>query len=209
MSVPEAIDLFASRLGASHSEAEGPRLALPLFTLDTTTLSQPNLACVQKIFSRCILEKLVIKCDRIDLNMSKLVARALDSVHWSLLENLWLSGDDINQWLQLLANIDTPRLTTLQIRGTRSQQELSHASVLSIERLIGSSSLAELYFNCVLLQDQRDWVRLVDKMDPSMLENFGLGEGSFQQFMATPDAKGLEHSKRVKWRRQRRGITEE
>ncbi|KAF9324353.1 hypothetical protein BG006_000640, partial [Podila minutissima] len=127
------------------------------------------------IFSHCILEKLVVKCDRIDLNMSKLVVRVLDSVHWCLLKNLWLSGDNINQRIQLLANIDTPHLNTLQIRGTRSvQQELSH--------------------------DQRDWVRLVDKIDPSMLENFGLGEGSFQQFMATPDAKNLEHSKRIKWR---------
>jgi hypothetical protein len=194
--VPDAIDLFVSGLEATRLETEGPKLVLPSFTLDITALSQTSLAHVHEIFSHCILEKLVVKCHPIDLNMSERVAKVIDSVHWSLLEHLWLSGDNINQWIQLLAKFNMPRLKTLQIRGTKLVwQELSHASVLSVERLIVTNSLTELYFNDVLLRDQRDWLHLVETMDPSMLGGFGLGDGSYEQFMSTSNAMDLICSK--------------
>ncbi|KAG0325016.1 hypothetical protein BG000_001966, partial [Podila horticola] len=44
--------------------------------------------------------------------------------------------------------------------------------------------------------DQHDWVRLVEKIDPSVLDDFSLGDGSHQQFMSTPDAVGF-YLKRV------------
>jgi hypothetical protein len=122
-----------------------------------------------------------------------------------LLEHLWLSGDNINHWIQLLAEVNMPRLKALQIRGTKLvRQELSHASVLSVERLIVTNSLTELYFNDVLLRDQRDWLHLVETMDPSMLDGFGLGDGSYEQFMSDPDAVDLERWKRTEWKQNRR-----
>ncbi|KAF9292835.1 hypothetical protein BGZ74_000155 [Mortierella antarctica] len=195
--VPDALYLFVSQLEATHLEAECQKLVLPSFMLDTTTLLQTDLARVQKILSQCCLKKLVVKCDLIKLNVSDPVVQVLDSMQWSLLEHLILSGDNINQWIQLLAKIDMPQLKTLQIWGTKSmQQELSHESVLFIERLIGTSSLSELYFDDVLLQDQRDWARLVEKMDPAILENIYLGDSSHEQFMVATDVGDLISSKR-------------
>ncbi|KAF9314029.1 hypothetical protein BG006_004033, partial [Podila minutissima] len=208
--VPDAPELLGSVLEATHSEVEGQKLILPLFMLDIATLLQSGLVHVQNIFSHCILEELFVNSHLIDLNMSDPVAKVLDSVHWSSFELLTLSGDNINQWILLLAKINMPRLKTLQIWGRESvQQELSHSSVLTIERLISTSSLTELYFNDVLIQDQHDWVFFVKKLDPSMLDDFDLGGGSFQQFISTLDAIDLEHSKRAEWKQKQRDITEE
>ncbi|KAG0025734.1 hypothetical protein BGZ82_009873 [Podila clonocystis] len=171
-------------------------LVLPSFTLNITTLSQPGLTHVPKIFSHCILEKLAVKCDQIDLNLSDPLVKVLGSVQWDFLEHMWLSGGNIDQWIQLLAKVEMARLKTLQIRGTKSvQQTLSHVSVLFVERLIGTSPLTELYFDNLLLQDHRDWVLLVEKMDRSILKIFDLDNGSYEQFMSTPDALDLMHSK--------------
>ncbi|KAG0340651.1 hypothetical protein BG000_011429 [Podila horticola] len=210
LSVPHAIDLLVSGLEATNLGSQSPKLILPSFMLDIVTLSQPSLMHVQRIFSHYRLVELVVQCDSIDLSVSGPVTKVVSSVHWPLLERLILSGNNINQWIQLLAKINAPRLKTLQIFGRKSvPQELSHASVLFVERLISTSSLMELYFKDVLLHDQGDWERLVEKMDPSTLDDFGLGDGSFEQFMATPDAVDLEHSKRTEWKQKRRDITEE
>ncbi|KAG0331875.1 hypothetical protein BG000_010522 [Podila horticola] len=197
LSVPSAIDLFISGLEDAHLEAEGPRLVLPSFMLDTATLTQTRPEQIRTILSHCILEKLVVKCALTGLNVPDLVAKALNSVHWSLLGHLMLSGDNVDQWIQFLARIDAPRLNTLQIQGTKLvHQELSHASVLFVERLIGTTSLMKLHFKDVVLQDKRDWVLLVEKMDPSMLNDFDLGDGCHEQFISTPDAVKLMCLKR-------------
>ncbi|KAG0340654.1 hypothetical protein BG000_011432 [Podila horticola] len=197
LSMPHVIDLFVSELEAIHLGADGPKLTLPSFTLDTVTLSQTRFEQVRMILSHCIVEKLVIKCDLIDLSMTDIGAKVLGSVQWTMLDSLTLSSDNINQWIQLLAKFDELRLKTLQIWGTKSvQQELSHESVLFVERLIGTNSRMKLHFKHVLLQDQQDWVVLVEKMDPSMLSYFDLGDGSYEQYISTPDAVDLIHSKR-------------
>ncbi|KAG0339225.1 hypothetical protein BG000_002594 [Podila horticola] len=197
LSVPDAVDLFVSELEATHLETNSPKLILPSFILDTSTLPQSSLAHVRTILSRCILEKLVVQCDTIGLNVSDPIAKVLESVQWTMLVSLTLSGDNINQWVQLLAKFDEPRLKSLQIRGKKSvQQELSHESVLFFERLIGTSSRMKLHFKHVLLHDQCDWVILVDKMDPSALDDFDLGDGTYKQFMSTTDAVDIMRSKR-------------
>ncbi|KAG0032916.1 hypothetical protein BGZ82_006330 [Podila clonocystis] len=158
LSMPDAVGLFVSGLEATRSEGEGPKLNLPSITLDITALSQPGLINLQKIFRYCILEELAIKNDLIDLIMSRLIAKTLDAVHWPLLEYLWLAGDDIIQWIQLLAKVEMSRLKILQIlREKLARQEISHANSLAIERLIGTSSLKELNFKDVQLQEQLEW----------------------------------------------------
>ncbi|KAG0091795.1 hypothetical protein BGZ92_011644 [Podila epicladia] len=200
LDVPDAVDLIVSRSEETQLRSQGQHLVLPLFTLDVTTLPQSSFAHVEGILSHCILEKLVVKCNSIDLSNSDPVAKVLDSVQWSLLEYLRLSGDDINKWVQLLAKVDTPRLNTLQIWGTKTvQQELSHSGVLFVERLIVTSSLVRLHFKDVLLQDKNDWVLLIEKMDYANLKNFFLGDGSHEQFIATPDAVKLKNSKLFPW----------
>ncbi|KAF9302438.1 hypothetical protein BGZ74_005359 [Mortierella antarctica] len=173
--------------------------------LDITILGQTGIMHVQKIFSHCCLEKLAIKCDPIDINMLHIIAKLIKFVQWPLLGLLRLSGNNINQWIQLLAKIDTPRLKAIKISGTKSvQQELSHENTLFIVRLIGTSTLRELFFEDVLLQDQRDWALLVEKMDPAMLENFYLGKGSYEQFLASRDAPDLDNSKWTQWDEEQR-----
>ncbi|KAF9320248.1 hypothetical protein BG006_002839, partial [Podila minutissima] len=152
------------------------------------------------IFHHCCLKKPIVKCDLIGLNKFNLVTNVLESVQWPLLKFLRLLGDNINQWIQLLAKIDMPHLKTLQIWGTKLvQQDLSHVSVLCVERLISMRSLSEQHFKDVLLQDQHDWVHIVDKMHPSMLDGFGLEGSSYEQFMATPDAVDLKHLRKTEW----------
>ncbi|KAG0028535.1 hypothetical protein BGZ82_008394 [Podila clonocystis] len=158
LTVQNAVGLFVAGLEATHLEGEGPKLILPSFTLDITAVSQPGLILLQKIFRYCILEKLIVKSDLVNLIMSRLVAKALDSLHWPLLEYLWLSGDDIIQWIQLLAKVEISRLAILQILEEKlARQEISRANKLSVEKLIGMSSLKELNFKDVLLQEQLGW----------------------------------------------------
>lgn len=68
--VPNAIDLFGSRLEAARLEVDRPKLLLPLFTLDFGTFSQFSLEGVRKIFSYfclyCCLEKPIVKYDGSD-----------------------------------------------------------------------------------------------------------------------------------------------
>jgi hypothetical protein len=64
-----------------------------------------------------------------------------------------------------------------------------------VERLIGTSSLVELHFKNSLLQNPHDWVLLVKKMHPSMLENFHLGGSSFEQYISISDAVDLKFTR--------------
>lgn len=123
------------------------------------------------------------------------LSQTLDSLSWFTIEILNLSGDNINQWIQLLTEIDTPRLKFLDICGADlEQQELSHLSVLFVQRLI-SGSMFERLFIAARLQDERDWVLIVESMDPVPLKNMVLGSNSHEQFMSTKDAVDLFASK--------------
>ncbi|KAF9383153.1 hypothetical protein CPB97_006724 [Podila verticillata] len=122
---------------------------------------------------------------------------------WSTLKHLCLTGDNINQWIQLLTKVDVPRLKSLHLCGAQTvHQKLTHSSVLVVERLMGMSMFTELHFQDVQLQDPHDWVLLVEKMHPSMLRNFRLGRSSHEQFMSTQDAVDIEFSKRKQWWRK-------
>lgn len=74
------------------------------------------------------------------------------------------------------------------------QQEVSHESILFIERLVGKSSLMKLYFKDVLLQDQRDWITLIESMS-HLLENFHMADISFEHVMSIPKTEETRISK--------------
>ncbi|KAG0359645.1 hypothetical protein BG005_000438, partial [Podila minutissima] len=147
------------------------------------TIQQPSLRYLRVI------------CAQFDPTFSKFLQRVLKSVHWSTIESLTLHGDHIDGWIEFLVSMDAPRLTYLDIHGTRfSQQQLSHSSVLFVQRLLETSPLEELHLKNIELQDKRDWIRIVQSMDMSMLDIFELTKSSRSQFMAT-EAVDLYNSK--------------
>ncbi|KFH74192.1 hypothetical protein MVEG_01405 [Podila verticillata NRRL 6337] len=193
LSAKYSVDLFCSRI--SEKGADATRLVLPGFTLDVAALTEQGLVNAQKLMRGCTIRELHIKCPAFDRSHLLVLSQVLDSLLWSTIEILNLSGDNINQWIQLLTEIDAPRLKFLDICGTDlEQQELSHSSVLFIQRLI-RGSMFERLFIAARLQDEQDWVLIVESMDPVPLKTMVLGNGSHEQFLSTKDAVDLFTSK--------------
>ncbi|KFH63797.1 hypothetical protein MVEG_10490 [Podila verticillata NRRL 6337] len=202
VSMPDVANLFISRVEHVREDTEFAKSVLRAFTLDITVLSQPDLAAVQGILSVCRMEELRVECPPFDPRLSAFIAQMLASVRWMALECLNLTGDNINEWVTLLRNIETPRLQSLSIQGLECvEQTLVHSSVLFVEQRICASSLVELTIGHIQLQDRLDWVRLVENMDLSLV---GMGfrvEGrSREQFVGTPEAVQLEQRKREQWK---------
>lgn len=127
-----------------------------------------------------------------DPRLSNLVAKVLDSVNWSTLERLCLTGDNIDEWIQFLTKVDVPRLKPLNIcEVDQVQLGLIHSSVLFVERLIDMNLLLDLYLLDIHLQDQHNWVILVEKIHPSMLGKVCFGGSSYDQLMSTQDEVDL------------------
>lgn len=186
-------DIFCSRI--NEKGAEAARLDLPGFTLDVAALTEQGLVNTQKLMRGCTIRELHIQCPAFDRGQSLVLSQVLDSLLWSTVEILNLSGDNINQWIQLLTEIDAPQLKFLDICGTDlEQQELSHSSVLFIQRLI-SKSMFERLLIAARLQDEQDWVLIVESLDPVPLKSMVLGNGSHEQFMSTKNAVDLFASK--------------
>ncbi|KAF9387203.1 hypothetical protein CPC16_007178, partial [Podila verticillata] len=156
----------SSALFLDMASAQHP-LVLTMFTLDVTPLSRAGLASIQRVLSRSNLQILTVACTPIDPSLSDSIVHLLDSVTWSSLKALVLSGENIDEWLQLWLTVTTPQLVSLEICGTSAGvQRLSHSSMLSVHRLIYVNPLIELYFANVQVQDRRAWAILVESMDP-------------------------------------------
>ncbi|KAI9234266.1 MAG: hypothetical protein BYD32DRAFT_439385 [Podila humilis] len=197
ISMLDAADIFILSVEHTREDTELAKLVLTALTLDISVLSQPDLAAVQGILSMCRLEELRVKCLPFNPRLSASFAQVLASVHWTSLEHLDLTGDNINEWIQLLPNIKTPRLQSLIIQGSeRVEQTLAHSSVLFLEQCVRASPLVGLSFDHVQLQDKLDWVRLVDIMDLLLVEKgISVRGRSLEQFMATPEALQLEQER--------------
>ncbi|KFH63799.1 hypothetical protein MVEG_10492 [Podila verticillata NRRL 6337] len=202
VSMPDAANLFISRVGQAREDTELAKLVLRSLTLEITVLSQPDLAAVQGILSMCRLEELRIECPPFDPRLSASFAQVLKSVRWTSLEHLDLAGDNINEWIQLLPNIETPQLQSLGIQGSECvKQTLAESSVLFLEQCILASPLVELTIGHIQLQDRLDWARLVESMDPSLVgRGFRVEGRSHEQFAGTPDAVQLEQKKKEQWK---------
>lgn len=187
----EAMDLFISTLQTARHGANITTLTLKLLTLDIKTLPSYALGCIRKLLSLVTLEHFRIMCTSLDSYQSNPLAQVCDSVQWSTLKSLELFGDNINEWIQILAKVNTPRLEYLYIRGTQSvHQELSHASVLFVQQKINASPLVLFNIQDVRLEDQREWALIVKNMDLSVLPRFSLGGSSYDQFQSARDAVG-------------------
>jgi hypothetical protein len=199
VSMPDEANLFISRLEQAREDTKGEKLVLRAFTLDIRVLSRPDLDLLQRILNLCRLQELHIECLPLGAGLSASIAQVLASVHWTTLERLDLTGDSMNAWVQLLPTAETPWLKSLSIRGSeRVYQTLAHPSVLWAEKLIRASPLMKLSFGHVQLQDQRDWVRLLESMNPSLVGmGFRVEGSSREQFMTTPEAVQLEQEKKT------------
>ncbi|KAF9334604.1 hypothetical protein BG006_001840 [Podila minutissima] len=89
---------------------------LILFTLDITLLSRAGHVSIEKVLSRSKLEYLSVNCTPDGLSLTGLIAQVPNYASWSTLKALVVSGDNINEWLQLWPSIATPRLVFLEIR---------------------------------------------------------------------------------------------
>jgi hypothetical protein len=89
----------------------------------------------------------------------------LNSVQWPMLKSLELSGDQIDEWIELwktpnnhltaTASDVGPSLLHLHIQGSKPQLA-SHSSMLFIHKFVHSSSLVELHLENLQLQDPRN-----------------------------------------------------
>lgn len=173
-------------------------LSLTSFTLDISSLSQIGLGFIQNFFRFSNLEHLRIQCTPVYPSMSDLISQILDAVPWSTLKSLKLIGDHVDEWLQLWApaTVTDSQLLCLHIQAVGSAPlELSHASVLYVHRVVLSSLLMELFLENIQLQDKCDWKLIVDSLDSTVLETFGLCEKSTAQLISVTDAWDLFCSK--------------
>lgn len=169
---------------------------LALFTLDVSGLSSIGLGSLEKVLCRSNLEHLNIVCTLVKPNLSEYIAKVLGSVQWPSLNSLVFSGSHINEWLQLWPSHVDARLFHLQLQGTWPVcQELCHSSILFLRQLISSSPLVELNLRCVQLQDEHDWLLIVESMDLSQLRILDAGSVITRQLFSSAYAVDLLVSK--------------
>lgn len=198
ISMGNAVDLLFSRIEADvvDQESKNAILVFPSFHLNVDTLFEHGPTHLQRILSYCRLGALVVECDPFDSSLSDLIAQVFRSVQWSTLKSLDLCCDNINDWIPFMANVDAPCLKSLGIWGSELvQQELTHSSVLIVERFIKSSPLEAVRFQHVQLQDTRDWVLLFKSMSLWLLEKILLWGSSHSQIVANTEAMELRKSR--------------
>jgi len=192
------VDLLFSRIEADvvDQESKNAILVFPSFHLNVDTLFEHGPTHLQRILSYCRLGALVVECDPFDSSLSDLITQVFRSVQWSTLKSLDLCCDNINDWIPFMANVDAPCLKSLGIWGSELvQQELTHSSVLIVERFIKSSPLEAVRFQHVQLQDTRDWVLLFKSMSLWLLEKILLWGSSHSQIVANTEAMELRKSR--------------
>lgn len=162
------------------------------FTLDISILSCVGIYSLQDVFRVSNLEYLVVACNAFDTSLSTAVRDVLGSVKWPTIKSLVLLGDNIDMWMQLWPPAIDPRLLYVDIHGSESVlQQLSHSSVLFLHQLISSSPVMELRLKNVQMHDKRDWILIIEGLDPLSLETLHLCTSGSSQLMSATDAFGL------------------
>lgn len=132
-------------------------VVLTSLTLNISALCETGLACFQRVFARSDLEYLCILCTSFKPNLSHFVTQVLESVRLGILKYLVLSGDNIKGWLKIWDFYEEPRLLSLDIHRSESiLRELSHTSVLDVQRLIHTSPLVALHLGNIHLKQSSD-----------------------------------------------------
>ncbi|KAI9242952.1 MAG: hypothetical protein BYD32DRAFT_482973 [Podila humilis] len=159
-------DFFASVLAMATLQHPS---VLTMFTLRASSLSLSGLESVHEVLNQSSLESLNVVCTPFHPDLSDFITQVLDSIQWSTLKLLVLSGPKIDQWIQLWHPTIDSRLLCLHIQGTGTEiQELSHSSALFVHQLAYSSPLLELHFENIQLEGTHDWGLITDGLDPSV-----------------------------------------
>lgn len=193
MGVSTVPGIFKSEI--EGGQYEGMCATLDISTLDGVPLSQLSLDDLFSTLSRNGLKSLYVVCSPLDPSFSGSLTKVLGFTNWRVLQTLALSGENIDEWLQLWPSAISTQLRNLTLHGKEpALQELSHPSVLFIQQLISMSQMQELRFRNVQLQDKRDWILIVESLDLSTLKTLGLCERSAKQFNSSGDAVDLYNS---------------
>ncbi|KAI9238419.1 MAG: hypothetical protein BYD32DRAFT_413882 [Podila humilis] len=134
------------------------------FVLDISNLSHRGIAHVQNILQRSMLNCLHICCTPFDPSLTDCVRQVLLSVQWSMLQSFILSGEAVNEWIQLLVTTTGISLPDLQFQSFRIQGSgrqlvcLTHSSALFVHQLKYWNPSMEVTPENVRLQDDRDWI---------------------------------------------------
>ncbi|KAG0037039.1 hypothetical protein BGZ82_003251 [Podila clonocystis] len=138
-------------------------------SLDISHVSLEGLPHLQSILQRSVLKCLHIVCTKFDPSLSDFVRHVLLSVQWPSVQSLILSGEAVNEWIQILAptfsdgnstSSTSPldlQLQCLWIQGSGNRPLcLSHSSVLFIHQIVYPNSPMELVLENVCMQGGRD-----------------------------------------------------
>ncbi|KAF8929430.1 hypothetical protein BGZ52_002242, partial [Haplosporangium bisporale] len=169
---------------------------LTLLTLDVSHLSSAGLDSIENVLRRSNLEHLHIVCSSFDPSVSTSIAKVLGSIEWLTLKSLVLSGEYIDDWLQLWPLPTDARLLCLQIWGTLPEdQVLAHSSVLFLHHLMFASPLVDLHLRLIRPHGNCDWSLIVEALDFSLLETLDVGAFIAEQIILETHAMDLFVSK--------------
>ncbi|KFH74092.1 hypothetical protein MVEG_01305 [Podila verticillata NRRL 6337] len=189
LSNTDALNHFVSNTKDRMVEARRAALVLTSFDLDIVPTLPKDFVHIQNLLRLSRLERLCIICAYFDPRLSASVVQVHQSVQWSSLKSLVLFGSNIDTWIQLISTIVSPRLQSLSVCGTKStSQNLSHSSILYIQRLFDVNPLLRLKFENILLRHKYDWVHLIKSMDSSLLVTLDLCSTSSDDLMLSTDA---------------------
>ncbi|KAG0340664.1 hypothetical protein BG004_006329 [Podila humilis] len=177
-----------SDLSAFYLRSSVNPLALVSLTLNISRLSPLGVAAIQAVLKRSMLEHLHVICTPVGGRQSpESVSCTLESIQWSTLKSLVVSGGNINRWLEIWPLNTDYRLLRIDIAGTEtSTQNLSHTSVLVVHRWVCAFPLTELVIEGVAMQYALDWLLVLDGLDFSRLGKLTLCNRGLQQIIATP-----------------------
>ncbi|KAG0342745.1 hypothetical protein BG000_001605 [Podila horticola] len=171
---------------------------LSSFTLDISHLTDQGLSNVQSILRLSTLERLHIRCVPFMPFLEASVAQILRSIQWPTIKSLVLSGNNIDDWLNLWATqgglrdllggwlaptSSGPGLSSLEVLvGPESKNVLSHSSALALHHLIYSCPLVELHLENVLLENKREWELVLGAIHYSNLKKLSLDNTNAPEF---------------------------
>ncbi|KFH65127.1 hypothetical protein MVEG_08608 [Podila verticillata NRRL 6337] len=166
-------DISASIIDVASNQHSS---VLCFFTLNVSPLTSKGLFSVREILRRSRLAHLRIESMRFDPNLEGDIRQVLGAVQWPPLKSLVLTGDNIDEWLQLWAAIEDQhaedhtslfslQLRHLEIRATgKAQQSLSHTSVLFLHQVIYSDPSVEFCLENMQFQEKYDSALITDAL---------------------------------------------
>ncbi|KAG0329132.1 hypothetical protein BG004_002390 [Podila humilis] len=147
-------------------------LSLSSLDIDSSELLMLDLVPIRSVFRECCcIQNLTVNCmppdDAAQNNSRKDI---FDTIPWSLLRSLTLSGDHMDEWIQALKDVTLPNLVSLCLSrpGRQQHQPLSQASAMTLQQLRIKYPRLVLHLNGVKIDDLA--IRELEGFDTSFLD---------------------------------------